>query len=223
MAAVPALNHRLLRKGYTDGFVVDFDVLVALDRIGAPPVAKLLEVFLRDADPYVAEKLAWLGPKAGEAIPSLRAALTDKRPRVRISAAITLAHIDPSATESIPVLIEGLKHQNDETLTVQKVLEALAQLGPRAKLAIPTLIDLEKNGLDDLSVGVALIQIDPEGTECVPALISALENHEGQDIAEVAANYLGLLDERAKNAVPALARILNHDLPGISLASATLM
>ena len=66
-----------------------------------------------------------------------------------------------SATESIPVLIEGLKHPGDDPLIVQQVIGALAHLGPRAKQAIPTLIDLEKNGLDDLSVGTALMQIDP--------------------------------------------------------------
>ena len=47
--------------------------------------------------------------------------------------------------------------------------------------------------------------------ECVPALISALDNHEGQQTAEIAASYLGLLGERAKDAVPALARILDCD------------
>ena len=54
-----------------------------------------------------------LGPKAREAVPALRAALTDKRLQVRISAAGALAHIDPTATETIPVLLERLEHQDD--------------------------------------------------------------------------------------------------------------
>jgi HEAT repeat protein len=212
-AAVPALNHRLLRQGYLHNLVVEFDVLVALDQIGASPVAKLLEVFLRDADPYMAEKLAWLGPRAHEAIPSLRAALTDKRPQVRIAAAVALTYIDPSATESLPALIEGLKHPGDDPHIVEQFIGALAQLGPSAKPAIPTLVDLEKNWRYTWGASMALVKIDPEGSACVPALISAL-GHDDQRVVDVAADCLGLLGKRAKDAVPALARILNFDYFG---------
>ena len=57
---------------------------------------------------------------------------------------------------------------------------------------------------------MALVQIDPEGTECVPALIAALK-HEDDDVVDAAANYLGLLGPRAKDAVPALAMALTRD------------
>src|ERR1700678_3634757 len=61
-AAIPALNRRLHegRAGY--------DLVVwALDRIGSPAVQILLDEFHRDADPYMANILAWHGsaPKPG--------------------------------------------------------------------------------------------------------------------------------------------------------------
>ena len=204
-AAVPALN-RLLDED-DDTF---FDAVLALDRIGAPPVRKLLVDFLREADPEVAYQLAWLGPKAREAVPSLRAALTDKQLQVRIYAAGALAHIEPSATDSIPVLIEALKHPDDRDLDIGAVPGALARIGPRAKAALPTLIRLVKNGSDDADLLKALVQIDPEGIECVPALIEALKR-EDYEYVDVAANCLGLLGPRAKDAVPALAKAVTRN------------
>ena len=168
-AAVPALNAWLEKRRFDD-----YDAVIALDRIGKPPLRKLLEVFLRDGNPSIADLLALLGPKAREVVPSLRVALTDKRLPVRISAAVALAHIDPSASEAVPVLIEGLMHGDDQDLDVSGVPDALARLGPRARQALPELIGHMHKGLDEADVVQALVQIDPEGKECVPALIEAL-------------------------------------------------
>ncbi len=187
----------------------DFDIVMALDSIGAPPVQKLLASFLRDADPFVAFQLALLGLKAQQAIPSLHAALTDKRPQARISAAVALAHIDPAAAESIPALVEGLNHLDDNTLDAEYVPAALARLGPKARTAIPTLIDLVKKKSDHSDVLTALVQIDPEGTECVPALITALD-HDDYGVVDTAANCLGLLGRQARDAVPALAKAVTR-------------
>jgi HEAT repeat protein len=208
-AAIPALN-RLLHQRSARGFNIDFDVVIALDRIGAPPVQKLLDMFLRQGDPFVAKPLAWLGPKAREAVPALRAALMDHRRQVRFSAAVALAHIEPSATESVPVLIEALKHRDDEELNLRDVPGALARLGPKAQVALPTLIGLAKEGAAERDDLKALVQIDPEGVNCVPALIEALE-YEDVEVADGAAKCLGLLGPRAKDAVPALAKAVTRD------------
>ena len=70
-------------------------------------------------DPSATELLAWLGPKAGDAIPALKDALSSEpiassclrggraRPRV-----------EPGADQAIPVLIEGLEHLKDRNLNV---------------------------------------------------------------------------------------------------------
>jgi HEAT repeat protein len=193
--------------------LVALDVATALDRIDAPPVRKLLDSFLHTGDWFMASQLAWFGARAREATPRLRGALSNKRLEVRIFSAVALAHIEPSATESIPVLIEGLNHYDDEGLNVrqiQQVLRALARLGPRARPALPTLIGVLKKDCDDPYVLMALVQIDPEGRECVPALIGALD-HDDYHVVDVAANCLGLLGPHAKDAVSPLAAVVTRD------------
>jgi HEAT repeat protein len=196
----------------TDNGCYYFDAVLALRRIGAPPVRKLVEDFLREADPGIADALARLGPEARDAIPALRAALTDRRLQVRLSAAATLAHIDPTAIDSIPVLIEGLKNWNDRDLDVDAVPWALARLGPGAKAALPAMIGIvkQRSGASDLLV--ALVEVDPGGGECVPALIAALKSDD-REFASAAAHCLGVLGPRAKDAVPALATALTRDFP----------
>ncbi len=203
-AAVPAL-HRLLGERND---VFDHAVW-ALDRIGSPAVPFLLDRFLRDGDPYIGALLAFSGPRARAAVPALRAALADKRVAFRINAAIVLARIDPSATDAIPVLIEGLK-PHDEPLEIGDVSPALARFGPDARAALPALIGWVNDGTSDTCVLEALVKIDPEGKECVPALIRAL-GHEDGDVVRVAANCLGLLGPRAKAAVPALAAAVSRE------------
>jgi HEAT repeat protein len=204
-AAVPALNALL---GRTDRD--NFEVVVALDRIGAPPVRKLRDDFLRTGDVSIGYELGWLGPKAREAAPALRELLVDKRPQVRFSAAAALAAVEPAASESIPVLIEALDHLNDRELEVDAAIWAVAHLGPRAKRAVPKLIDLILAGCDYTEVFRALVRIDPDGKECVPALISSLD-HDDPAVVATAANCLGLLGPRARAAVPALAKVLARD------------
>jgi HEAT repeat protein len=216
-ATAPLLNRLLDEAGANDVIVV-----IALDRIGAPPVRKLLDRFLRDPDSDTVTKLALLGPTAREAVPALRAALTDKRFRLRSLAAVALAHIDPSAGESIPVLIQALKRLDAggldaaEDLDVGDVPGALAWLGRRARAALPVLIGLVNKEDADSELLKALVQIDPEGTECVPALIEALKREDYESV-DVAAQCLGLLGPRAKAAAPALAKTVTRDFPESSL------
>jgi HEAT repeat protein len=210
-AAIPALNKMLDERGD------QFKVVLALDRIGAPPARKLLDRFLRQADWFTANELAALGPKDREAVPALRAALADKRTQVRISAAVALANIDPSAVEAIPVLIEALKQfdpeeQGAEVLDVGWVPRTLARLGPRAKAALPVLIAIVKKVPEFPELLKTLVQIDPEGTECVPVLIDALER-ENSDYVDVAARCLGLLGPRANASVPTLVKTVMRDFP----------
>jgi len=131
-----------------------------------------------------------------------------------MSAAVALASIEPSSTEPIPVLIEALNHLDDQGLDVAEVPAALARFGPKARAALPILIGLVRKRRDDPDLYKALVQIDPKGKECVPALVSALkyEDHEAEyEVVDVAINCLGLLGPRAKDAVPALAAAMTRD------------
>ncbi len=204
-AAIPALNRRL------DEGRAGYDLVVwALDRIGSPAIQKLLDALQRDGDPYMANLLAWHGPRAIAAAPQLRAMLSDGRLRFRVNAAVILAHIDRSATNVIPVLVEGLSPHDDEAVAAEgDVARALARFGPQAKSALPILDGLVTKEWADSDVLKALVKIDPEGEKCVPALIRAL-GHEDSEVVRVAADCLGLLGPRAKDAIPALTAVVTR-------------
>ena len=219
-AAVPAL----IELGVEDGY--DFDLVLALDRIGAPPIRQLADEFNRVPDSSAIELLAWLGPKAQEAIPSLRATLTNSGLQGRIWTAAALAQIEPSPTESISVLIDAFTQTVDRDLDRFGMPSALTQLGPSAKEALPALINLVRKGYEDAYLLEALVRIDPEGTQCVPALIGALKSEDGEYV-DVAARCLGLLGPRANDAVSALASVACHEFrnvfpfnPAVSAAKA---
>jgi HEAT repeat protein len=204
-AAVPALN-RLLDRNVID----EFDIVIALAGIGSPPVRRLTDSIMRNGDSYAASQLAWLGQRSGEAAPALRAALADKRPQVRFSAAVAVAFIEPTCAETVPVLIEALNYLNDEEIDVSATPRALAHLGPKANAALPALIGLAQKVHDRGDILRALVQIDPGGKVCVPALIEVLKSDDCDYVA-VAANCLGLLGPRAKEAAPALAQVLTRE------------
>jgi HEAT repeat protein len=203
-AAVPILN-RLFDKsvGACD------ELVIAMDGIGAPPVRKLAERLVQDNESSAADLLAWLGPKARDAVPALRPALADNRMQVRFSGAVALAHIQPGAAEPIPVLIEALSHLDDRDLDVANVPDALAQLGPAAQAALPKLVALVKKGTQWSDVLEALVRIDPGGQQSAPVLILALLN-EDPEIVSTAARCLGLLGPRAREAVPALTAVMSR-------------
>ncbi len=204
-AAIPALNRRLDegRAGYSL-------VVWALDRIGSPAVQKLLDEFQRGGDPYVADLLAWHGPRAIAAAPRLRAMLSDGRLRFRVNAAVILAHIDRSATNVIPVLVEGLSPHDDEAVAAEgDVARALARFGPEARSALPVLVGLVTKEWANSDVVKALVQIDPGGEKCVPAVIRAL-GIEDLEVVRAAADCLGLLGPRAKDAIPALTAVVTR-------------
>ena len=66
-----------------------------------------------------------------------------------------------------------------------------------------------KAGSDDLDLLEALVQIDPEKTQCVPVL-GALKS-KGDEIVDAAASCLGLLGPRAKDAIPPLTMALTRE------------
>ena len=204
-SAIPALNTLLDRDGD-----LCWEITFALDKIGAPPVTELVDFILRGDDWAAPGPLARLGPKAKTAVPKLRAALAVPRPAVRVEAAFVLALIDPPAPEAIPVLVDAIQHKTKDTFDAAYALRALARLGPHATAAIPTLIELFDKGTTDPDIVRSLVQIDPAGDRCVSALIRALKSTD-DEVADAAAESLGLLKDRAKAAVPALTEKFTRD------------
>ncbi len=130
--AVPALNSLLDSD--------DWELVKALDRIGAPPVTKLTELYLRGDGCF---SLARLGPKARGAVPAIRKALNDRRPEVRVEAAMAMISIDPPAPEAVRVLTAALESGQEEAYNAP---DALGRLGPAAGSALPVLIGLVEKG-----------------------------------------------------------------------------
>ncbi len=212
-AVIPMLNEKLDREIEADVSRKNeppsdrWSNVGLLAQVGAPPIEKLLGAFRRGAV-TAADELSYLGPLARPAVPALRDALNDQRPEIRVSAALALAFIDPSVTEVVPILIDGLENHREES-DAMYAPEALARLGPSAKAAIPLLLSFVSQGIADADIIKALIQIDPEGEQCLPMLIRALEDEEPETV-EAAAQSLRLLGPRAKAAIPALTTVLAH-------------
>jgi HEAT repeat protein len=211
-AIVPTLNRMLdeALKGPHDNHWDTSDLIRALDGIGAAPAQRLVEKLLRGDEPEIALKITMLGSRTRNALPALRRALLDKRYSVRVSAAVAIAFSEPSGTEPLPVLMEALDHPDDDVIDVSWAVLALAKLGPKARPALRPLADLARKRRDFGGICKALAQIDPDGKECVPALVSVLKQDYYVDV-DCAANCLGLLGPRAKGAVPALSALLTRD------------
>ena len=183
---------------------------VALTRIGEPPVAFLVEQ-LSSRDPerrlFAAELLGKIGPRAMASTGKLVAIPTDRHEPadLRLQAAVALSRIDPDSARVVPALVEAI----DEDPA--RAIRALINLGPRAAAAVPRLVALlgvdDKNVVDPPSrlALLALPQIDPEGLECLPAVIHAFESHMNESRAH-AAHALAQFGPAARASVPSLMR-----------------
>lgn len=114
-------------------------------------------VFVRSA---TARVLGKIGPDAKNAIPSLKTLLADSEAYNRSLAAIALWRIDSDVTNTLPVLIQGLSQLDAHW----ELVEALTEMGSRAKDAFPALAEQlnQKPQPDDWMITNALLHIDPE-------------------------------------------------------------
>ncbi len=204
-AAVPALNRLLENDAVQHGVII-----TALARIGSPPIGKLVErsASRRRSRRSPLPDLARTERTRGSA--RAKKALTDREPQVRFNSATALAFIEPSATESIPVLIDALSRYTGNDFDVSDAPRALARIGPKAAASLPKLIELLKEAPADQALFEAVVEIDPDGKHSVPVLIDLLDGDDA-DVVAVAADCLGLLGPRAKLGVPALARTVARD------------
>lgn len=207
--AVPALDALFAARKKGDLYGDTSLIVRALDGIGVSTVPKLLEMILNEEEDWAARELARLDDKAKSAIPTLRKALTDPRLAVRIDSAVALVCIDPTAIDALPILIDAIDNHRDEWES-HDVTWALARLGPIAARALPTLIALVMKGIAIDDEVKAMYLIDPEGKECVPALIAALKNKKAY-ISYTASECLGLLGPKAKAAIPDLVETITRD------------
>src|SRR5207247_2378833 len=113
---------------------------------------------LKNVDPVVRYKaaalLVKLGPIAKFAVPELREALKDDNGFVRVKVAEALWSVEKtSPTILLPVLLGALKDKNAELRAV--VPPVLAQMGSRAKTAVPALVKALKD--KEVSVRIEVV------------------------------------------------------------------
>jgi HEAT repeat protein len=156
------------------------------------------------------EALAELGPAARSALEMLRTRLKDSDPATRLSAAIALYAIDSKTAdnEAVPALIAGLKDTNAEIRLAAS--EALKQIGPAAKAAVPVLLaDLKMPGGSYAQYAATLDTVAKIGEPSVVALATILrEAPLDPALARAVVECLGKIGPPAKAAVPVLVDIL---------------
>jgi HEAT repeat protein len=162
-AAVPALRAALQDSDET----LRIETALALWRIdrrndlSVRVLCKLLQQSYYSNKWHVVAILGDMGPDAKAARPRLKEALKDRDPAVRVRAAVALWRIEQRTRAPMALLIEALKDEN--YLDHAFVITTLEEMGPKAKVAVPALIQLW-NGAD---VGIrwaivkAMKKIDP--------------------------------------------------------------
>lgn len=191
-------------------------LLLWLGPVAVPALADGLHDNEATVRQTAAEILGLLGPVArtsDRAVPALAGALQDKMPAVALSAALALTQIDPTrARDAVPRLTDALDNA--------AAAEALADMGPEARAAVPALIAALKHREKAVrdSARHALGRIGPPA---VPALIDALKSpSEGAGV--LAAEALAAVLPRPKEAVPALRDALQRDRSHASVYARTL-
>jgi HEAT repeat protein len=195
-----------------------FSAVVALGKIGVdaePVIPELIEFLDSENDRLAAaaaEALGWIGPAAKDALPKLKARLSNEDARESWCAcALALWRIDSQGELAVPALIDLLEDKGWERV---HVANALAEIGPDARAAVPAL----RNALRDrtpwvrVSAANALWRIERQVEAVLPALLSGLHGLGGD--AVMAARSLGEMGPQAQAAVPALCQALQREAGG---------
>jgi S1-C subfamily serine protease/HEAT repeat protein len=151
----------------------------------ARPAARALIKVLQDEEALVRQSaaiaLGKLGPDAREQVrQAVFKALRDTDAGVRLAALEALANLGKPELSELPVLFSILRRsvEQQQFKSCLYVARSLAQLGPRAKDAVPDLRELLKS--EDRAVRVAamlaLRKIGPAARDAAPDLIEALKD-----------------------------------------------
>lgn len=181
--AVPALADLLTSKtGQVRAIAAN--ALGNLGEASAPATSGLIKA-LTDPDVNVrresAQALGEIGPAAKAAVPSLIVALSDDQGAVTMHAAEALGRIGPA---SVPALTKAIGDPKIRGLAIM----ILAELGPPAKAAAPSLIGLIKDPDKEIrrEAIIALAQIGPDASQAVPALLAELKDEKSEARASAA-------------------------------------
>ncbi len=172
---------------------------------------------LADDDPLVRqialESLAALGPESLTKIPAMDNLLRhDRSSQVRVTAAAALVELDPSGTQSVPLLAATLRDP-DSALRIS-IVRALGDLGPKALAANDSLVAVieqdEKDWIRSFAVQT-LSKVSP-ASKTVPILLEALKrerNRKAMNVEGTILQTLGKIGPDAASAVPVLVETYN--------------
>lgn len=142
--------------------------------------------------------IAYIGPKATKAIPTLRRLATAKNDNIKEYALKALGAIGPQAAVALPALEKAAAHKESYVYTA--ALHAIAQMGDKA---IPSLTRMMKQPKRAPTFTMTLTKIFRKlpPKRAIPVLQKALQEKKSQAIA---IDILGSLGPKAKEAAPAI-------------------
>ncbi len=195
---------------------------MALGEIGHPAkeaVPALLEA-ANDKSDFVralaAGALGKTGRGAKGVVPALIGMLGDKHREVRRAAATGLGDIGQADEPVLNALIATLGKDPDSAVRVDAA-QALGQLGPKAKSAVPALLRALKDGDVQRYAAEALGRI---GRSAVQPLIDLAVRGKSEAVRLGAIRGLGKLGPVAKSAVPVLLKCLRDKSADVRKATA---
>ncbi len=146
-------------------------------------------------------------------VEALSSMMADKDPVVQANVAEAMASLGEKA---VPRLIKALQNDQFQSLAVA----VIDRLGPKAKEAVPALIDELKDPSPEYrrQVEFALATIGPDAKAAVPALVKEL-NDEDPRVRRTACYALGKIGPAAADALPELQKNLTSDDKLLKLVS----
>lgn len=229
----PSVIPDLIKKGQDPKFYGRADVYEALAKMGEPAVPALVEVVKND-------KASWgtcqptLAKIGAPAVPPMIELLKGEDSELQAFAANVISQMGERGGDALPALIKGVKESKEiggqkrgpvaaapnqvnpvGNFSVRSLyVAAIGKLGPKAKPAIPLLLELIRGQNKAIAIVAidALGDIGPDAAEAVPTLIDLVKNAPNFGFVLLPARALGKIGPPAKAAVPELMKYLDKPL-----------